>query len=125
KGSAARAEPAPQGDFLPRSHRSGEGPQAIASWLSPGLAGPGPAEPLPAIVRECLVRLSHPVRVFLLLDGRSLSAARGEELRGQSLGHALLRAPAREPDQPTGGERRAPLRPHLDRDLVRRATHAP
>jgi len=45
---------------------------------------------LPAVVGERLVRLGHPVRVVLLLDRTSLTAAGSEQLSCKAVGHVLL-----------------------------------
>lgn len=49
---------------------------------------------LPTVVRECLVGLGHPVRVFLLLDRVALALARGNDFGGELVGHGLLVAAA-------------------------------
>jgi hypothetical protein len=64
------------------------------------------------------------VRVFLLLHGVALALRRGDHLGGQLLGHRLLVAVARVADQPAHRERRAALRTHLDRHLIRGTTDA-
>src|SRR5919108_4151212 len=79
---------------------------------------------LPAVVRERLVRLRHPVDVVLALVGAALLVERVEDLAGEALREALLAALARERDEPAHGEiARAALR-HLHRDLVVRAADA-
>src|SRR6266481_382003 len=80
---------------------------------------------LPAIMRERLVGLRHLVRVFSLLHRRA-SVARGvEQLGGQFIRHAPLGPPAGGPDDPPHGQRRPPVRAHLDRHLIRRAADPP
>src|SRR5215203_5224329 len=80
--------------------------------------------PLPAVVRECLVGLRHPVLIVLLLERAALLVERVHELAGQLRGHPLLTALAGERDQPAERQRPgAPLR-HLDRHLVVRAADA-
>src|SRR3989442_1322028 len=76
---------------------------------------------LPAIMRERLVGLRHLVRVFSLLHGGAAVAGGIEQLGGQLVGHAPLGPPTGGADDPPHGERRAPIRSHLDRHLVRRA----
>src|SRR5690348_4805406 len=76
---------------------------------------------LPAVVREGLVGLRHPVDVVLALERAALLVQRVENLVGELVRHALLAPLARIRDEPahrkgTG----APLR-HLDRHLVVRA----
>src|SRR5919106_5990532 len=73
---------------------------------------------LPAVVREGLVRLRHPVHVVLLLERPALLLERVEELAGELPRHSLLAPLARELDDPAERERaRAALR-HLDGHLV-------
>src|SRR6478735_173383 len=79
---------------------------------------------LPAIVRERLVRVRHAVRVLILLHRIAYALRRRDHFGGQLLGHRLLVAVARVADQPTHRERRAALRTHLDRHLVRRTADA-
>src|SRR6266545_5566694 len=55
---------------------------------------------LPAVVRERLVGLGHPVRVFLLLDRSAAVLGRVEELAGQPLAHRLLAAAVGRHDDP-------------------------
>src|SRR3954447_8879413 len=72
----------------------------------------------PAIVREGLVGLRHPVDVVLPLVRATLLVGRVENLRGQLVVHLLLAALARERHQPAHGERPGtPLR-DLDGNLV-------
>src|SRR6266849_7239993 len=59
---------------------------------------------LPAVVRERLVCLRHLVSVFSLLHGRAAVVGGVEELAGQPLRHALLRAPTRGSDEPAHAE---------------------
>src|SRR5215211_7031254 len=74
--------------------------------------------PLPAVVREGLVGLRHPVDVVLALVGAALLVERVHDLAGEPLREALLAALARERDEPAHGEvARAALR-HLDGNLV-------
>src|SRR5579862_7891464 len=70
---------------------------------------------LPAVVREGLVGLRHPVDVVLSLERAALLVQRVENLVGELVGHALLAPVARVGHEPADGERaRAALR-HLDR----------
>src|SRR5713101_2642773 len=80
---------------------------------------------LPAVVRERLVGLRHLVSIFSLLHGRAAVVGGVEELAGQPLRHALLRAAARGSDEPAHAERGAPVGPYLHRHLVGRAAHPP
>src|SRR5580704_19211111 len=80
---------------------------------------------LPAIVSESLVGLGHSMRVFLLLDRVALALGGGNNLGRKLLGHGLLRPIAREGDQPPHGERRPPIWPDLDGDLIGRAANTP
>src|SRR3954447_14452511 len=76
---------------------------------------------LPAVVREGLVRLRHPVDVVLPLERAALLVQRIENLVGELVRHALLAPLARIRDEPAHCEGAgAPLR-HLDRHLVARA----
>jgi len=51
---------------------------------------------LPAVVRECPVRLGHLVGVLTPFDGGTQAIARIEDLVGQTLDHRLLPARLRE-----------------------------
>src|SRR5215204_788033 len=83
-----------------------------------------PDPPLPAIVREGLVGLRHPVDVVLLLECAALLVDRVEDLADELGLHPLLAAVARVLDEPADGERpRAALR-HLDGHLVVRSADA-
>src|SRR5215831_2849470 len=77
---------------------------------------------LPAVVREGLVCLRHPVRVLLLLDRPAAPVDRIDDLTGEPLGHRLLGALPRVLNEPAHGERDPSLRTDLDGHLVRRAT---
>src|SRR5262245_3570084 len=80
---------------------------------------------LPAVVREGLVGLRHPVDVVLLLERPALLVQRVHQLAGELLRHALLTPVARGLDEPAQRERpRAPLR-DLDGNLVVGAADAP
>src|SRR5829696_4875170 len=59
---------------------------------------------LPAVVRERLVRLSHPVEVVLPLEGAPLRAQRVEQLVRQPLAHLLLPPLAGVPHDPPDRE---------------------
>src|SRR5262249_45148555 len=79
---------------------------------------------LPAVVRERLVRLRHPVDVVLALERAALLVQRVENLVGELVRHALLAALAGVRDEPAHREcAGAPLR-HLDRHLIVRAADA-
>src|SRR6266508_2688875 len=73
---------------------------------------------LPAVVREGLVGLRHPVDVVLLLECSPLLVERVEDLPDELRLHALLAALLRVLDEPAHGERAGPALGHLDRDLV-------
>src|SRR2546421_12720538 len=73
---------------------------------------------LPAVVREGLVGLRHPVDVVLLLVRPALLVHRVEDLAGELLVHPLLAAVARELHEPTHGERAGTALRHLDGHLV-------
>src|SRR3954466_10860587 len=79
---------------------------------------------LPAVVRERLVRLCHPVDVVLLLVRRALLVERVDYLPRELVIEPLLAPVARELDEPADRERaRAALR-DLDGNLVVRAADA-
>src|ERR1700758_1899457 len=79
---------------------------------------------LPAVVRESLVGLRHPVDVVLPLERAALLVQRVENLVGELVRHALLAPLACVRDEPAHREGAcAPLR-HLDRYLVVRAADA-
>src|SRR6266581_1193376 len=83
-----------------------------------------PLPRLPAVVREGLVGLRHPVDVILPLERAALLVQRVENLVGELFRHALLAPLARVLDEPAHREGAgAPLR-HLDRHLVVRAADA-
>src|SRR5215203_1376679 len=77
--------------------------------------------PLPAVVREGLVGLRHPVDVVLLLERAALGVDRVHELAGDLLLHPLLAPLARELDEPADRERACAALRHLDGHLVVRA----
>src|SRR5919108_3256973 len=80
---------------------------------------------LPAVVRERLVRLRHPVHVVLALVGAALLVERVEDLAGELLLHPFLAPLARVLDEPAHGQRpRAPCG-HLHGHLVVGAADAP
>ena len=60
----------------------------------------GRAAALPAVVREGLVGLRHPVRVLLLLDRAAAAVGGVEHLAGEPLDHGLLGTRARVLDEP-------------------------
>src|SRR5437763_13509955 len=76
---------------------------------------------LPAVVREGLVRLRHPVDVVLALERPTLLVQGVQNLVGQLVRHALLATLARKGHEPAHGERAGPALRHLDRNLVVRA----
>src|SRR5205823_3244333 len=73
---------------------------------------------LPAVVREGLVGLRHPVDVVLLLERAALLVERIHDLAGELLPHMLLAAVARVADQPAHGERAGTALRHLHGHLV-------
>src|SRR5690349_17415957 len=102
--------------------REGIPPWMSLSCLNPGLA-PG-VSCLPPVVCEGPVGLGHPVRVFLLLYGLTLTLRGEDQLGGQPLRHVLFAPGAAERNQPAHAERGAPLGPNFHRHLVRRAPDA-
>src|SRR3954454_25114037 len=79
---------------------------------------------LPAVVREGLVGLRHPVDVVLLLVRAALLVHRVEDLAGELLVHPFLAAIARELHEPAYGQRAGTALRHLDGHLVVGATNA-
>src|SRR5690606_34385695 len=79
---------------------------------------------LPAIVGKRLIRFSHLVHVFTLLDGSAAASSRFEKLSGQALSHRMLRASASCIDDPAGRQGLATSWFHFDRNLVSSSTHA-
>src|SRR5688572_22863324 len=73
---------------------------------------------LPAVVREGLVGLRHPVDVVLLLVRPALLVQRIRELAGELRRHALLAPLARCLDDPAQRERACPPLRNLDGNLV-------
>src|SRR5919204_719879 len=79
---------------------------------------------LPAVVREGLVGLRHPVHVVLALERAALLVERVHDLVGELLAHVLLAPVARKRHEPADRERARTALRHLDRHLVVRATDA-
>src|SRR5579884_1393076 len=79
---------------------------------------------LPAVVREGLVGLRHPVHVVLALERVALLLQRVQDLARQLVRHVLLAPVARVRHQPAQGERAPAALRHLDRHLVVRAADA-
>src|SRR5215203_1445900 len=79
---------------------------------------------LPAVVREGLVRLRHPIHVVFALERAALFVERVQQLPRELRRHALLTPVARERDDPADRERAATALRHLDGDLVVRAADA-
>src|SRR6266568_2850555 len=93
-----------------------------------GVEAPAPlfdSRSLPAVVRERLVGLRHLVSVFSLFHGRAAVVGGVEELAGQPLRHAFLRAPARGSDEPPHAQGGAPVGSYFHGHLVRRAAYPP
>src|SRR4051812_44328998 len=85
----------------------------------------GPPLRLPAVVRERLVGLRHPVEVVLTLVGTALLVEGVQDLPRELLVHVLLAPVARIRNDPPHGEGARAARRHLDRDLIVRAADAP
>src|SRR5918992_28627 len=82
-------------------------------------------QPLPAIVRERLVRFRHSVRVFALLDRTATQVARVEQFVRELLFHRLaVAASAGVADDPADAQREAAVRIDFDRHLIVRAADA-
>src|SRR5260370_17185997 len=81
--------------------------------------------PLPAIVRDRLVRFRHAVHVFLFLHCPAARIGRVDQLVRELVHHGLARALPRILQQPANRQRLPPERIHFHRNLVVRAPHAP
>src|SRR3954465_11467335 len=77
-----------------------------------------PFLPLPAVVRESLVGLRHPVDVVLALERPALLVRGVHDLVGELVAHALLAAVARVRPEPAHGERAGAALRDLDGHLV-------
>src|SRR4030088_1820208 len=80
--------------------------------------------PLPAVVREGLVGLRHPVDVVFPLERPALLVQRVHDLVGELDAHAFLPALARVRHEPAHGKRAGPALRNLHRNLVVRAADA-
>src|SRR5437764_2237937 len=69
---------------------------------------------LPAVVREGLVGLRHPIHVVLALVRVPLLLERVQDLAGELVAHLLLAPVARERHEPAQRERAAAALRHLD-----------
>src|SRR5438445_12964004 len=76
------------------------------------------SSPLPAVVREGLVGLRHPVDVVFPLERPALLVQRVHDLVGELDAHALFAALARERHEPAHGKRAGPALRNLHRNLV-------
>src|SRR5436309_5160034 len=91
---------------------------ATAVSFSLVLKAPFPSR-LPAVVREGLVGLRHPVDVVLALERAALLVQRVHDLVGELDAHALLPALARIRHEPAHGKRAGPaLRNQIGRAHV-------
>src|SRR2546425_4030167 len=81
--------------------------------------------PLPAVVRERLVRFRHAVHVFLLLHSSAARIGRVNQFIRQLVHHRLACALPRILQQPANRQRLPPARRHFHPHLVARAAHAP
>src|SRR5579883_1316214 len=77
---------------------------------------------LPAIVREGLVGLRHPMGVLALPDGSPAILGSVHQLMGEAKRHGLLAAITSGLDDPAHGQCLAARGPNFNRDLIRRAT---
>src|SRR4051812_43755650 len=84
-----------------------------------------PSLRLPAVVRERLVGLRHPVEVVLTLVGTALLVESVQDLPRELLVHVLLAPVARVRNDPAHGEGACTARRHLDRNLVVRPADTP
>src|ERR1700674_1478411 len=81
--------------------------------------------PLPAVMRERLVRFRHAVHVFLLLHRPAARIRRINQFIRELVHHRLARALPRILQQPANRQRLPAERIHFHRNLVVRAAHAP
>src|SRR6266849_1815576 len=81
--------------------------------------------PLPAVVRERLVRFRHAMHVFLLLHCPAARIGCVNQFIRQLVHHRLDRPLPRILQQPANRQRLPPERIHFHRHLVVRAAHAP
>src|ERR1041385_3803735 len=81
--------------------------------------------PLPAVMREGLVGLRHPVHVVLALERVALLLQRVQDLAGELVVHALLPPVARVRHEPAERQRAAAALRYLDGHLVVGAADAP
>src|SRR6266478_2804738 len=81
--------------------------------------------PLPAVMRERLVRFRHAVYVFLLLHRPAARIRRVNQFIRELVHHGLARALPRILQQPANRQRLPPERVHFHGNLVVRAAHAP
>src|ERR687892_1451330 len=79
---------------------------------------------LPPIMSEGTIGLGHPMGVFLLLYRRAPVIGRIDEFGGQFLFHRFFTALPSGLNEPAHAERKAPLRPHFDGNLIRRSADA-
>src|SRR5437773_6988268 len=81
---------------------------------------------LPSIMRKCLIRFGHAVRVLALLHGAALPGGCIQNLSDEFVHHRpLVLTRPRIFDQPAPPYGDAPLGPDLDRHLIRRPANAP
>src|SRR5438876_10183301 len=102
-----------------------QGPEIVCLRFSRGAACCARTFSLPPVMRESPIGFRHPVRVFLLLYRLAFALRRQDQLGGEALGPRLLFARAAVLYDPAHAQRRAPLRPHFYRHLIRRAADAP
>src|SRR5579864_1458020 len=76
-------------------------------------------------MRERLIGVRHPMRVFTPLDRDAAITGGIEQFARQPLFHRILRARPGARDQPADRQRLAAFRPHLDRYLIGGAADAP
>ncbi len=71
---------------------------------------------------KCLVRFGHAVHIIFLPHRCSFAVRCIRNFRRETLDHRFLTAVVGRIDNPSKGERRSPLGPHLHRHLIRRST---
>src|SRR5580658_7702660 len=108
--------------FAPPLHGVEATPSDKTIW---GRAGDLPAAGLPAVVRERLVGLGHPVRVLALAYRGSAILGCLQQFSGQAVSHGFLAAIGSRLDDPAHGERLAAVGAHFHRHLIRGAADAP
>src|SRR5262252_5117907 len=80
---------------------------------------------LPAVVREGLIRVGHPMRIFPPLHRDATIIGSVEEFTREPFLHRVFRAIPRTRDEPPNSQRLATVRSYFDRNLIGGAADAP